>query len=318
MSRSQLKNSISTRIPTPTQQSHTVKGRVYSVILDENHFFFKKVLKDEFDPSYIGWIYWGNLNLKLGGTKEEDILKYCILAKPYFNFITYPPLITEIVELVKAPSNKHYASLGGSSTNVEYFYFPPVNVWNNSSYNTLPSEQDIQSNNGEVNFGEYIKENQLSSVTTMLPFEGDMILEGRFGNSIRFGSSTPRGKNNWSENNSEGDPIIIISNGQESSGYTPIENINKDASSIYLTSNQNIHNFGLACSNFSSLGVEFKGASSGLSPIQNFSLTTPSGIINGNSSNNDNFGGDGGREPDDSDIDGGIDGGGDIGDVAGF
>ena len=44
----------------------------------------------------------------------------------------------------------------------------------------------------------------------MLPFEGDMILEGRFGNSIRFGSSTPKGKNNWSENDSEGDPITIL------------------------------------------------------------------------------------------------------------
>jgi hypothetical protein len=40
-----------------------------------------------------------------------------------------------------------------------------------------------------------------------------MIFEGRFGNSIRFGSSNPRGKNNWSENSSEGEPITIISNG---------------------------------------------------------------------------------------------------------
>ena len=45
---------------------------------------------------------------------------------------------------------------------------------------------------------------------------------------------TPKGKNNWSENDSEGDPITIISNGQTPQGSAAIEDINGDASSIYL------------------------------------------------------------------------------------
>jgi hypothetical protein len=269
MSKSQLKNNVETRSSGTSNAPSTVKGRVYSVILDENHFFFKDILGD-FDPNYIGWIYWGNLNLKQGGLRKEDILKYCTLAKPYFNFLTYHPLNTEIVELIKGPSNRYYKALGGNSTNVEYFYFPPINVWNNSSGNPLPSESDIQRSEGELPLGEYTNEGKISTTTTMLPFEGDMILEGRFGNSIRFGSSTPRGKNNWSENDSEGEPITIISNGQSSDEYTPLEDINGDASSIYLTSNQNIQNLNIASKNFTSLNANFTEAPSGLEPIQAF------------------------------------------------
>ena len=269
MSKSQLTNNSKVRVTGKAQTPSTIKGRVYSVILDENHFFFKDILGD-FDSNYIGWIYWGDINLKLGGLRKEDILKYCTLAKPYFSFLTYHPLNTEIVELIKGPSNRYYTALGGNSTNIDYFYLPPLNVWNNSAGNLLPSESDIQRSEGDLPLGEYTKEDKISTTTNMLPFEGDMILEGRFGNSIRFGSSNPQGKNNWSENDSEGEPITIISNGQASADSTPLEDINGDASSIYLTSNQNIQNFNISSKNFNSLNADFKEAPSGLESIGAF------------------------------------------------
>lgn len=282
MTKSQLKNNISSRQSINNTPPPTIKGRVYSVILDENHFFFRDVL-NEFDSSYIGWVYWGNLSLKQGGLRREDILKYCNLAKPYFNFITYHPLNTEIIELTRGPSNRHYPALGGNATNTDYFYFPPLNIWNNSSGNPLPSESDIQRSGGELPLGEYTNEDKIATTTNRLPFEGDMILEGRFGNSIRFGSSNPRGKNNWSENESEGDPITIISNGQSSPDLTPLEDINGDASSIYLTSNQNIQNFNIASKNFNSLNVPFNEAPSGLEPLRIFTQNSLSiqELING-------------------------------------
>mgnify|MGYP006974194114 CR=1 FL=1 len=98
------------------------RGSVYSVIMDENHFFFRDVL-GTFDPTFIGYVYWGSVNLKLGGLNREDILKYCTLAKPYFNWLTYTPLNTEIVDLIKAPSNNHYTALNGTHTSIEYFYY---------------------------------------------------------------------------------------------------------------------------------------------------------------------------------------------------
>ena len=282
MSKSQLRNNSSTRTRGNNNVPTLIKGRVYSTIMDENHFFFRDVLGD-FDPTYIGYIYWGKVNLKLGGLTRDDILKYCDLAKPYFNWITYTPLNTEIVDLVKAPSNKHYNALGGTHTSAEYFYYPPINVWNNSSGNPLPTEPDIQLNNGDIPLGDYTNEDKVMGTKNMLPFEGDMILEGRFGNSIRFGSSTPKGKNNWSENDSEGDPITIISNGQTPQGSAAIEDINGDASSIYLTSNQNINNFNIASKNFKSLSANFEEPTSGTENLEAFaqSGTSVEELING-------------------------------------
>jgi len=275
MSKSQLTNNSSKRTSRRSNIPTLTKGRVYSVIMDENHFFFRDVL-GTFDPTFIGYVYWGSVNLKLGGLNREDILKYCTLAKPYFNWLTYTPLNTEIVDLIKAPSNNHYTALNGTHTSVEYFYYPPINVWNNSSGNPLPAEPDVQLNNGDVPLGEYTNEDKVMSTKNMVPFEGDMILEGRFGNSIRFGSSNPQGKNNWSDNDSEGEPITIISNGQTTEGAAAIEDINGDASSIYLTSNQNINNLNIASKNFKSLNANFKELNSGTQGLESFTQTSTS------------------------------------------
>ena len=77
--------------------------------------------------------------------------------------------------------------------------------------------------------------------------EGDYIIDGRFGNSLRLGNTVPNGltpiENNWSVTGSVGDPITIISNGhhKETPSYKSItEDINLDKSSAYFTSTQKI------------------------------------------------------------------------------
>jgi hypothetical protein len=86
---------------------------------------------------------------------------------------------------------------------------------------------------------------------------GDSLLEGRHGQSLRFGS-TAKSKssinNNWSSAGTNGDPITIVRNGQPTNisdkGWIPItENINNDLASIYLTSYQKIP-FSIANENF--------------------------------------------------------------------
>jgi hypothetical protein len=87
-----------------------------------------------------------------------------------------------------------------------------------------------------------------SDINPLLPFEGDIIHEGRFGNSLRFGStakSLSKYGNNWSTAGNNGDPIFIIRNGQSPTspkeGWIPVtEDINNDLSSVYLTSFQKI------------------------------------------------------------------------------
>ena len=104
---------------------------------------------------------------------------------------------------------------------------------------------------------------------------GDTIFEGRWGNSLRFGSTSKFSsklpleqipsidyQNNWSDVGDNGDPITILRNGQpknvisrdnielKGKGWVPItENIKNDLSSIYLTSYQKIP-FSIANENF--------------------------------------------------------------------
>jgi len=85
------------------------------------------------------------------------------------------------------------------------------------------------------------------------PFEGDYIIQGRYGNSLRFGG-TPADRNaddnaEWAEKKAgqPGDPIITIRLSNETikankanNELYDIEDINEDAASIYLTSTQEL------------------------------------------------------------------------------
>tara|TARA_R100001509_G_scaffold24517_1_gene12858 strand:- start:1219 stop:2268 length:1050 start_codon:yes stop_codon:yes gene_type:complete len=107
-------------------------------------------------------------------------------------------------------------------------------------------EEHNEVNNQEHPAGKTFVEQKISPLQ---PYEGDHIWQGRFGNSIRFGStiSTIPEDNyyhkapTWS-GDVNGNPIIILSNGQENLDKKEfvVEDINKDNSSIYLTSTQSI------------------------------------------------------------------------------
>jgi len=85
-----------------------------------------------------------------------------------------------------------------------------------------------------------------NTVGFLQPFEGDKLLQSRFGSAIRF-SSTVTGNTSiygntpqW-EGRTNGDPIVAITSGlRSSSNYYTIEDINEDKSSIYLLSNQRL------------------------------------------------------------------------------
>ena len=189
-------------------------------------------------------------------------------ARPIFSFLKNYPLKNEIV-LIMSSYDKNIYNTGGFTN----YYFPNLNIWNHPHHNALPTTKGIsddaskrdykQTENGlavrqiedegtNIDLGDYFKEQ--TKIKPLLPYEGDTIIEGRFGNSIRFGSTNigesilEENKNRWSNNSTVGDPILIIRNGQleetDGKGWVhSIEDIDDDASSIYLTSNQKLDKF---------------------------------------------------------------------------
>ena len=169
----------------------------------------------------------------------------------------------------------------GKHKKESYYYINMISLWNHPHHNaypnpvtsnTLPESQqrdykqtsagsvrrvtDEETGidlNSDINLSQatFVERN---NIHPLLPFAGDVIHQGRWGNSIRFGSTVQNGLpdelnlNNWSDVGTNGDPITLIRNGQplnaSDEGWKHItENINDDLSSIYLTTSQSIQLF---------------------------------------------------------------------------
>jgi hypothetical protein len=239
-------------------QGKVVAARVIDIVLDENHKYYELVGQ----WNGIGAIFYEIVNKS--GTKS-----YPNFALPYDSQLKTYPLINEIVLLISLPNQ----SMGLVSSNESYFYMSPLGIWNHPHHDAYPNvldgindeeqtrdyptttsgsvrrvtdgstEIDLNSSNPSQNtFVEKV------NIHPLMPFMGDSLLEGRHGQSLRFGSTAKSNSekgNNWSDSGTNGDPITILRNGQPSKvsdeGWIPItENINNDLSSIYLTSTQKI------------------------------------------------------------------------------
>ena len=169
------------------------------------------------------------------------------------------PVPGEIVLIVTAAS-----SFAGNFRLNEgtFYYMNDVNVQSNINYNGVPTSGKVPFSNAasyqNASFGVVSTPNQsqpdrvkktfkvLNGQNALQLFEGDVVMEGRSGNSIRL-SSTINGLTGITKQptwtlGAPGDPIMIISNTKKNSsskGFR-IEDINKDDSSIYLTSTQRI------------------------------------------------------------------------------
>ena len=225
-----------------------ISARVISIVLDESH------------PRFVELGAWNGL-----GTIEFDLVssptppnQLYSIARPLDPTFKSLPLINEIVYILALPST----GIGKFSTKKINYYINTVSIWNHPHHNAFPQNSNIlppsqqkdyqQTELGsvrrvtdqstEIFLGATFKER--SNIHPLLPFEGDKIIEGRWGNSIRFGSTVKDTPNIWSSTGVDGDPITILRNGQgiqTEEGWVPtVEDINNDDTSIYFTSTQKI------------------------------------------------------------------------------
>jgi len=202
-------------------------GKVFGVITTKNTP--NKELYEKYgNESGIGTIFYLDFNSSKDTSSNNIDLKTCKIAKPYNPFIQDYPLVGELVELIDGPAP---SSQVGNNLYVKY-YKGVINIWNNNQQNSLTTDP----------LGKTFKEK--SDVRNILAFEGDRIFQGRKGNGLRFGSTIKSrlNINEWSSVGEDGDPITILVNGyitSDTGSILPnVEEINKELSSIYLTSTQ--------------------------------------------------------------------------------
>ena len=234
-------------------QGKVVAARVIDIVLNEKHKYYNLVGQ----WNGIGAIFYEIVNKS--GTKS-----YPNFALPYDAQLKTYPLINEIVLLISLPNQ----SMGFVSSNESYFYMSPLGIWNHPHHNAYPnlldglndeeqtrdypsstsgsvrrvtdSDTDIELNGSNLTSKTF---KEKTNIHPLLPFMGDSLLEGRYGQSLRFGSTarsdfnnlvTSSIQNNWSDSGKNGDPITILRNGQPTKtsdeGWIPItENINNDS-----------------------------------------------------------------------------------------
>jgi hypothetical protein len=223
-------------------------GRVVSIVLDETHPRWKELGE---------WNGLGTIEYVLVDQPVSPNQSYPT-AKPYDPSTRNLPLINEIVFISSFPNT----DIGEFASSKTAYYMSVVGIWNHPHHNAFPQNSNIlppsqQKDYVETELGSVRRVTDQSTeiflgrtfvergnIHPLLPFEGDRIFEGRWGNSIRLGSTVKNTPNTWSSIGTNGDPITIIRNGQgnqtEEGWVTTIEDINNDDTSIYFTSTQKI------------------------------------------------------------------------------
>ena len=248
--------------------------RVLAVILDDKTY--PELFKKYGEWASIGGIIWEYVK----NPTTDKSLYTKNFALPLSPNIKHLPVENEIVLLVISSDS----GVLNDVTSYQYYYLSPTNVWasshhnatpdqiySNPGVNTLPSSQKqdyplvggtlvrrVNDEGTEIfKTGDPFVEN--SYIRTLAPYPGDVLIEGRYGNSLRFSSTSKFGlKNNWSNYQAFNAPITILRNGQkidfkQDPWVNISEDINTDFSSIYLTSNQQIQ---LTPSSFSTAGYK--------------------------------------------------------------
>ena len=143
--------------------------------------------------------------LGIESTKEAQI------AKPLHPQNKTYPLINEIVLLFSLPDTL----IGENSNSKSYYYINNINLWNHPHHNAYPSpvednlppsqQKDYQSVEGgsvrrvtdestEINLNSPLNPSQntfieRTNIHPLMPFMGDIMYEGRFGQSLRLGTT---------------------------------------------------------------------------------------------------------------------------------
>jgi hypothetical protein len=240
-----------------------ISARVIGVVLNSNSEYFTTVG---------GWSGIGTIRFQLTEAAPSAQTKNNTkgsFARPLLPFLKNYPLVNEFVLLFFLP-NQEKTQISG---NGDYYYLNPIGIWNSQHHNAFPdnyapyntSAPSMQKSVFDITAGNVQKQStqpltlnlngnsggtfiEKPNIHPILPFAGDNIFEGRFGNSIRLGATsnvTAEITNNWSKSGANGNPITILRNGQpaasQTDGWVPVtEDINTDLSSAYLTSNQQI------------------------------------------------------------------------------
>jgi hypothetical protein len=226
------------------QMSAAGFGIVYSVILDETH---PVITNDDLDASKVGAV-----EFRFTGRPEADEENLPIAIPFDKNFKTLP-IRNESIEIYTGTTGEfYYKRIGTEPTPItitdpkqisKLFKAKPLKTNLQRDYKKMLRTKIVRGDTNSTNeydgYGDYF--NQELGIHKLKLYEGDSLIESRFGQSIRFSGYNNR-ENKFS-------PTIIIRNNENNESKkknlknTTEEDINRDSGVIVLSSDQHQLNF---------------------------------------------------------------------------
>lgn len=193
-------------------------GRVVDVITSPSHPYYSKFGGSQ---ALYGVIYQ---RLFEGSSDNISDIARIQFAYCLDSTIRRVPIKNEIVKLESVLGADITEDLEAAKVPLQKVYWTDIiSLWNSPHLNAYP---DTLKYSGQTDTGKNFIEQD--SVRPLQLSEGDVCVEGRWGQSLRF-------------SNTKGKPFLILRNSQGfSSGDVAGENPDKDGSSIYMTSDQTV------------------------------------------------------------------------------
>ena len=253
---------------------------VIDVIRDENHPVFKNkstqpfVTAEEWPEGfndtqvldYASWIgrvkvrmLFSQTNLPIeqlswavpleAGLKEFPLINEVVITSKYMTTVYYSRRLNEKNFINNNADYRHELRTGGGT---------PITKNKSANLATTRNQSNVSQVSNQIgsNLGKYFKANNM--IRPLKHYEGDTIIESRCGSSIRFGNfvDSPGFDIGTSSGHGEsyagnlGNPMILIRNRQRplvgselQYGHTILEDINRDGSSIQITSGKTLSKF---------------------------------------------------------------------------
>lgn len=230
---------LSSNISSQEQASSKKVGWVYDIILDENNEYAKA---KGYASSFIGSIRFRTSDNQSPSEKDLPV------AHPLNKNFKDLPVINELVEIYEFESGNYAYRRIGNEVNPSltaandaissYFHPKKDEKQTSSNYKSVSTTGIARTNEDKSDeYNKYGKYYDIQSgIHKLKLYEGDSLIESRFGQSIRF-SGFNNSKNKFS-------PTLIIRNRENSENKSKDatlsveEDITKDGSIIALTSDQ--------------------------------------------------------------------------------
>lgn len=255
MANSRLGISNSGFNPNSTSTAGTANntvGIVVDIILDDTSELLLKYDFSEVEQkntSNIGFAAIRPVKDATSATKQNK-------AYPPFNPEEGIPLVGETVQLIDVAGRLHYKrtisgniNIGNARTDIDVKTYPHTQPAGGSGASELSTANATGTPSGgggtddrKTEIGKYFKEQQVNPLKL---YEGDKVIQSRFGQSIRFS-----GYNNGDGEDRKFAPTIILRNRQNSESLNKLkkgslteEDVNKDGTIIAITSGDYKLNF---------------------------------------------------------------------------